>query len=329
MAALYDIPYQNGDNGSVVNLTGGTPGSGKIPKGSASSMVQFGKPFPVGFTVAQTILPIITPAGVVVGFFPITSTTFTGTETTFALASGTVPITTVSLPETNTLSFLDGQYRNALYMAAMWTDPITTANTTNAGHPVIFRNFAPWRGYPEFVDGAKPKDLGYYSWWSMPATLWRHHFGAGTYLNALTNDLDFPIPTPPSTSAPAPVTPQTLRWSCTADAQSMLIDCAFFDFNWVKEFQLVYQPDPAQIGNGAIPMSISVVSNPAGGFFKASVVQGLGQTIIPGGGVVFDTIRILRLEDPTAANYTFNFSISTSINGTIVSVPAVLTLAVV
>lgn len=328
MATLYDFPYQNGDNSSVVNLTGGTAGSGKIPKGSASSKIQFGQPFPTGVTSKQTILPIITAAGVVVGFFPITSTTFTGTERTFALASGTVPITSVLLPEKNSTPLLE-DYRNELYMAAMWPDPATPADMTNTGHPVMFRNFAPWRGYPEFVDGAKPKSLGYYSWWSMPATLWRHHFSKGTYLNMLTNDLDFPLPTPPSTNPPTPVTPQTLRWSCTASAESMLIDCAYFDFNWVKEFQLAYQPDPDQIGNGAIPMSISVVSNPPEGFFKASVVQGLGQTIIPGGGVVYDTIRILRLDDPTAGNYTFNFSISTSINGASVSVPAVLTLAVV
>jgi hypothetical protein len=328
MAALYDIPYQNGDNGSVVNLTGGTAGSGAIPKGSASSMIQLGQPFPAGFTSKQTVLPIITAAGVIVGFFPITSTTFTGTETTFALASGTVPITTVTLPQKNSTPLLE-DYRNENYMAAYWPDPATTADMDNTGHPVIFRNFSPWRGYPEFVDGQNPKTLGYYAWWSMPATLWRLHFSKGVYLNMLTNDLDFPIPAPPSTNPPNPVTPQTLRWSCTANAESMLLDCAYFDFNWVKEFQLAYQPDPNQTGNGALPMSISVVSNPAGGFFKASVVQGLGQTIIGGGGVVYDTIRILRLADPTAGNYTFDFSISTSINGATVSVPAVLTLAIV
>jgi hypothetical protein len=328
MATLYDIPFQNGDNSSVVNLTGGTPGSGKIPKGSATSEVQLGQPFPAGFTSKQTVLPIITAAGVVMGFYPITSTTFTGTETTFALASGTVPITTVSLPPKNSTPLLE-DYRNEYYMAAYWPDPATTASMTNTGHPVIFRNFSPWRGYPEFVDGQKPKSLGYYSWWSMPATLWRQHFSKGTYLNMLTNNLDFPLPTPPTTNPPTPVTPVTLRWACTANAETLLLDCAYFDFNWVTEFQLVYQPDPDQIGNGTIPMSISVVSNPAGGFFKASVVQGLGQTILPGGGVVYDTIRILKLEDPTAGSYTFNFSISASINGQIVSVPAVLTLTVV
>jgi hypothetical protein len=336
MATLYDIPFQNGDNSSVVNLTGGTPGSGAIPKGSASSMVQFGQPFPSGFTVKQTILPIITAAGVVVGFFPITSTTFTGTERTFALASGTVPITSVALPNLNSQPLLES-YRNELYMAAMWPEgtgalgPVIVypPDPNHAGQTIQYRDLAPWRGYPEFVDGANPKTLGYYSWWSMPVTLWRHHFSKGTYLNALTNDLDFPIPAPPSTNPPTPVTPQTLRWSCTANAESMLIDCAYFDFNWVNEFQLAYQPDPDQTGNAVVPMSISVVSNPAGGFFKASVVQGLGQTILAGGAVVYDTIRILRLADPTAGNYTFDFSISTSVNGATVSVPAVLTLAIV
>ncbi len=337
MATIYDFPYQSGSNGNVVQITGGVAGSGSIPKGSASSMIQFGAPYPTGATTKQTILPIITEAGVVVGFFPIVSTTFHGTERTFALASGTVPITSVTLPNKNTTSFLDNNYRNELYMAAMWPEGPGTvgpklvypANPNNPNQTITAREFAPWRGYAEFVDGAKPNGLGYYSWWSMPAVRWMNHFALGTYLNALVNNLDFPIPAPPAPPSLTPVTPQALRWSCTANAESMLLDCAYFDFNWVSEFQLAYKPDPNQIGNGVLPMNISVVSNPVGGFFKASVVQGLGQTIIPGGGVVYDTIRILRLDDPTAGNYTFNFSISMSQNGTNTSVPVVLTLTVV
>jgi hypothetical protein len=337
MATTNEFPYPSGSNGNVTNITGGTAGSGSIPKGSASSMIQFGAAFPAGVTPKQTILPIFTAAGVVVGFFPITSTTFTGTERTFALASGTVPITSVTLPEKNKLSFLDNQYRNEYFMAAVWPEGPGTvgptlvypANPSNPSQTITAREFQPWRGYLEFVDGAKPNSIGYYSWWSMPAVKWFNHFGLGTYLNALVNDLDFPIPAPPSTNPPTPVTPQTLRWACTANAESLLLDCAFFDFNWVSEFKLAFQQDTTQQGNGALPMSIAVTSNPAGGYFKASVVQGLGQSVIAGGGVVFDTIRILRLEDPPAGSYTFNFSISQSQNGTTSTVPVVLTLTVV
>jgi hypothetical protein len=336
MATLYDFPYQNGDNSSVVNLTGGTAGSGAIPKGSASSMIQFGQPFPTGVTSTQTILPIITAAGVVVGFFPITSTTFTGTERTFALASGTIPITSILLPNKNATSFLD-ENRIDLYMAAYWPENTGSLGSTitfppdpnNPGQTIETREFSPWIGYPEFINGSNPKTIGYYSWWSMPAVLWLNHFSRGTYLNALKNNLDATVPPPATGTPPAPVTPQTLRWACTANYESMLLDCAFLDFNWYNEFKLAYATDAGQTGNAVTPMSISVTANPPEGYFKASVVQGQGQTIIAGGGVVYDTVRIMRLDDPTAGDYTFNFTISTSYNGQTLSVPAVLTLTVV
>jgi hypothetical protein len=326
-------PYQNEDNSGLVNLVGGTAGSGAIPKGSAGSMIQFGQPFPE--PIAQTILPIITAAGVVVGFFPITSTTFAGTETSFALASGTIPVSSVALPPKVTTNTLEG-FRNEYYMAAMWPEGpgtlgptiVQPANPYNPSQTILSRDFSPWRGYPEFVDGALPNNLGYYSWWSMPTVMWLHHFGRGTYLNALINDLNMPIPTPPSGTPPTPVTPVTLRWVCSASIESFLIDCAYFDFNWVSEFQVAYPPDTTQYGNAQTPMSITVVSNPAGGYFKASVVQGQGQTIIGGGGVVYDTIRILRLSDPPAGSYTFDFNINVSVNGQIQAIPVVLTLTI-
>lgn len=335
------VPSPNDNNQSQVVIQGGQAGTGRIPKGSPSSQNSFGIPFPAGVTVKQTLLPIMTAFNRIVGFFPIASTTFTGTERTFALASGTVPITSVALPNKNETSFLD-ENRQELFMVAYWPEGDGSLSTNNNPNTLpwradpnapskvltTFRDLEPWRGYAEFVDGARPNGIGYYSWWSMPAVLWMHHFSRGVYLDALVNNMDESIVAPDPTPNPPVVTPQTLRWACTANVESFQIDCAWFDFNWVTQFQTDYPLDSTQYGNGRVPMSIEVVTNPPGGFFKAVVVQGV-QTIIAGGSAVFDTVRILRLEDPTAGNYTFTFNIKVSINGATVTIPATLTLTVV
>lgn len=334
------LPSPDDNNGSQVVITGGQAGD-RVVKGSAMSQVILGAPFPTGTTVTQTILPIMTAENRIVGFFPITSTVFTGTERTFTLASGVIPITSAALPAKNETSFLD-EYRQELFMVAFWpegTGELSTDNDINNlpwhANPLqptkvltTYRDLRPWLGYSEFVDGSRPRGLGYYSWWSMPAVRWLNHFSRGVYIDALINSLDSTAVVPPGTTPPTPVTPQTLRWAATADMESFQIDCASFDFNWVSQFQVAYPPDTDQPGNGRVPMSLEVVSNPPEGFFKAVVVQSV-QTIIAGGSAVFDTVRILRLADPTAGDYTFTFNIKMALNGTAVSIPATLTLTVV
>lgn len=331
------VPSPDDNNESQVVIQGGTAGTGRIKKGSPTSRVTFGVTFPQ--PVKQTLLPIMTAFDRIVGFFPITSTTFTGTETSFTLASGEIPITSVALPPKNNTSFID-ENRQQYFMVAYWPEGDGSLSTGNinslpwhadpdAPTKVLttFRDLEPWRGYAEFVDGAKPNGLGYYSWWSMPAVLWLHHFSRGVYLDSMVNDMNNPIITPDPQPDPTPVTPQSLKWVCTASKESFLIDCAFFDFNWVTQFQVSYPQDQDQYGNCRVPMSIEVVSNPPEGYFKATVVQSV-QTIIAGGSAVFDTIRILRLEDPTAGDYTFNFNIKLSNNGVAVTLPVTLTLTV-
>lgn len=337
------VPSPNDNNQSQVVIQGGQAGTGRIQKGSPSSRNTFGVTFPTGVTVKQTLLPIMTAFDRVVGFFPITETTFSGTERTFTLPSSTVPIpiTSVALPYKNKTNVFD-EGRQELFMVAYWpegTGAVSTDNNLNhlpwrhdpdSTTKVLttFRDLEPWRGYSEFVDGSKPNGLGFYSWWSMPAVLWMHHFNRGVYLNAMVYNLDSPVVAPPSTPNPPVVTPQTIRWACTANKESFLLDCARYDFNWLTKFETDYPLDSDQYGNGRVPMSIEVVSNPPGGFFKAVVVQGV-QTIIAGGSAVFDTVRILRLEDPTAGDYTFTFNIKVSLNGAIVTIPATLTMTVV
>src|SRR5271156_1439604 len=130
------------------------------------SMIEFGLPLTMPST--QTIIPILDQYGRAFGFFPITSTDFTGTETTYMLPDGSLEITTVTLPpklQNNT-----NVSRVSQYMAAVY-DPAQVA-------------LAPWRGYAEFVDSQKPNNIGFYSWWSMPPGNWFQHFGAGIFINS-------------------------------------------------------------------------------------------------------------------------------------------------
>lgn len=335
------VPSPDDNNQSQVVIQGGIAGTGAIKKGSPSSRNTFGIKFPTGVTVKQTILPVMTVFNRIVGFFPIASTTFDGTERTYALASGTIPITSVALPAKNETSYLD-ENRQELFMVAFWPEGTGELSTTtnpntlpwrrdpdDAGKQLTtFRDLEPWLGYPEFVDGGRPKAIGYYTWWSMPAVLWKNYFGRGVYLDALVNDMDEPIVARDPTPNPPVTTPQTLRWACTANKESFQLDCAWYDFNWITQFKTAYPSDSEQIGNGLVPMSIEIATNPPGGFFKAVVVQSV-QTIIAGGAPVFDTVRILRLADPDAGDYTFTFNIKASINGSTVSIPATLTMTVV
>jgi len=272
---------------------------------------------PLAKPITQSILPIVMPDGRLYGFYPISEHTFTGTETSFALSQGSVPITTVTLAPKVYTNVYDEQ-RVEQYMAAQWP-----SNTEG-----VF----PWRGYEELVTVDQPQNIGTYSWWSMPVNHIMKHFGRGILWNALMfnmNQTPF-VPTPPE--PPVVTTPQVLQWATSLNQQAFSQDCAFIDFNWVNLFQAVIVSDPSQEGNGVVPMSISTVSNPTGGYFKASVVTGatVGQTIYPGGGAVFNTVRILRLQDPPAGTYTFNFNITYTLNGSnTMNVPAVLTLTVV
>jgi hypothetical protein len=275
------------------------------------SMIEFGLPLMMPST--QTIIPILDQYGKSFGFFPITSTDFTGTETTFNLPDGPVAITTVTLPpkvQNNT-----NVSRVSQYMAAVYT-PTQVA-------------VAPWRGYAEFVDSAKPNNIGFYSWWSMPPGNWFQHFGAGIFINSFEFGMnEYVYEAPPSQGAPTVANPNaTLTWSTTIDLASFDGGGTFLDFSWIDLFMASLKNNPNYSpGQQIIPLSIATTSNPPGGYFKASVVQALGaQVTLPGGGEMFNTIRILRLADPTAGTYTFTFNILDNLGNT---TPATLTLTV-
>jgi hypothetical protein len=273
---------------------------------------------PLNSPSVQTVLPIMTTSGNVVGFFPIARTTFQGTETTFTLTEGPVPITTVTLPPKNVTGVWDEQ-RVTQFMACQW--------------PEVDDALEPWIGYTELVSSNIPNTLGFYSRWALTPTKMINFFGRGAYLDSLKFSMaNFVNPGAASPENPNVTTPQALRWATTVNLAAFEQNCNFFDFNWATLFQAQFDPDPnvQNTGNAVIPLSISIASNPAGGFFKASVVTGQGgQTIYPGGGVVFNTVRILRLQDPPAGTYVFTFDVSMNNNGVVTQTTATLNLTVV
>jgi len=276
------------------------------------SKVQFG--LPLEEPSIQTVLPVVMPSGKIFGFFPIVETSFTGEETEYELSQGNVPVTTVTLP--NQVITNLGPQRVQQYVAAQW--------------PADQEWKMPWRGYLELISVVDNNTLGFYSWWSQPVVTWKHHFNTGAYIGSLITGMNHYEFKTASVEPPDAVTPQSVRWACSLNLASFEQECSFFDFNWVALFESWLQSDPSREGTTIIPLSISTVSNPSEGYFKASIVQGNGgQTIVPGGGTLFNTVRILRLSEPETGDYVFNFSISSSFNGTVQSTPVSLTLTIV
>lgn len=276
------------------------------------SQIQFG--LPLTASSKQTILPAITSKGMLMGFYPITATTFAGTEKTFALSDYTVPITTVTLPAKVQDGIGSGTgSRVSQYMAAQWPEEDEPQQ--------------PWTGSASWIS---PNDTGYYSWWSLPTASIMKHFGRGVLVNSLLVRMNIVPATPGTPSAPAG-TNAAIRWAVSIDNVSLDTSCPFFDFNWPQLFQTSFVSDPSQQGSSVLPTRIDTVSNPPGGTFKAVVVQtNGGQQSVAGGGVIYNTIRVMKLADNVAAaDYTFTFNISYVLNGAQLVTPVTLTLTVV
>jgi hypothetical protein len=273
---------------------------------------------PLNEPSVQTILPFITDSGRIYGFFPIAQTTFNGTEQTFTVDGGarTVNLQTVSLPPMNTSNFyMQGQRQVSQYMAAYF--------------PISQEGIQPWMSYSSIVLPT-PGKLRMYSWWSMPGATLVNHFSRGVFLDAMEFKLNPSVPIPLSPISPPVTTPQALTWAASLDLQAFAANCSFLDFNWLSLFQTAYTNDPNNLqGNAVLPIAVTQITNPAGGYFKAVVLAGgMGSTqiAIPGGGVVYDTIRIIRLQDPPAGTYTFTFQISYTNGGIQQTTPVTATL---
>jgi hypothetical protein len=273
------------------------------------SQIQFG--LPLNSPSTQSLLPVLDQYGKSMGFFPIASHTFTGAETTYALASGSVTITTVTLPPK--IQNSSNISRVPQYMAAVYTPAQVSLK--------------PWLGHTEFVSSAIPNNIGFYSWWSMPTSGWFQHFGEGVYLESFQFNMNKYVYAAPAGQGNPTVSNGALRWACTVNQQAFQTNSSFVDFNWVDLFAAAIKEKAGSVGQAVIPLSITTTANPAGGFFKASVVQAQGaQVTYPGGVQMFNTIRILRLADPTAGSYVFTFNVTDDQNNT---TAVTLTLTVV
>ena len=115
-----------------------------------------------------------------------------------------------------------------------------------------------------------------------------------------------------TTTAPS-VQNGTMRWAAAMSINSSALANSFFDFDWTALFK-------AKSGN-ADPLSIIIVSNPAGGAFKSTLVP--NPVIMPLGGIEFNTVRIIKLLPAVAGTYTFTYNITDTTN---TSTTATLTL---
>lgn len=252
------------------------------------SNTQYGLPLSSNST--QTILPVVINTNKVVGFFTIAKTTFANPmPKTYALAEGLVPISTVTLP----IGVSDGTGYKAVpqYVAALYSQVVEYAK--------------PWLGYTSFID---PIDTGEFSRWSLPSGGTTLYKGDGSLIGALRVRMDLNAVSPVIKPAPNPQ-PANLNWQASTSVDAFNMECGFFDFNWVAQFN--------QANTGYNPMRITTVSNPAGGQLKSTVVSASGQSDIGAGAIMFDTVRIIMLRPVPSGNYTFVFAVTNDNNQTV------------
>ena len=243
---------------------------------------------PLNTPSVQTIVPAMTKDGKMIGFYPITQTTFTGTETSLTTSDTVVvPLSTVTVDANEKMRTVQQ------YVAAVW----------DVGLPVKYQ---PWAS----ADLIDPNEGGY-SWWSLPTQGWMHHFDKGLMINAVQSNLKIGVYSPVP-SVPPSGTNASQSWSSSVLYTSLLGDCSFFDFNWMTVFN-------TKNNNGPDPLRISVLSNPAphapatSTQMKATVV---GVPATNASGVVYDTIRITKLADVTPGSYAFVFRVTDTSNQT-------------
>lgn len=229
----------------------------------------------------QTILPILTEDGRVHGFYPIVETVFNNTQTSYTTSDDVVvPLKVVTVDANPTMRAV------TQYVAAVF--PV--------GLPV---NYIPWASV-DLIDAAD----GSYRWYSLPSQGWVLHFSKGLCMDAIQNNLAPTVVAPVAPTAPT-AEDGTMEWRASLDYQAMLGDCAFFDFNWMTVFQ-------AKSTSGVDPLRIQVLSNPEP--IAPATVPPMKATVLgipqaSGDGVIYNTIRIMRLSELVPGDYEFNFRV--------------------
>lgn len=232
------------------------------------------------------------------------ATTFTGTETTYTIQGVDYPVTSYQ----QTLK--DGDMLpNKPYMCIYYTHEES--------------RHSPWLSLPGFT---KNSDAQGYQRWSMPSR-------APILIQSLGNTVrllqDGPSALPtaqtPTTPTPPPAGQDgAIRWQASTPLFSMT-QCSFTDFNWITTFQASLTADAL----GRIqPQRLVVKKNPDNASLRASVVQ--SGAVIAGGGVQYDTVRIIMTSDNVqAGDYEFEFEIFvTTETGKLLSSNVKLTLSI-
>lgn len=246
----------------------------------------------------QTIIPVITMDGRVRGFYPISETTFDGSETEYTTSDGVVvPLAVVTVDYNPTL-------RNVTqYVAGVW--PI--------GLPF---NFFPWASI-DFVAG---ENSGYYNWYSMPTHTWIQRFSRGNLIGSLYASMNESVFAPASNNPPD-ASNGAMTWKASVSYQMLLGDCSFFDFNWMEVFQANSDANPVRIQTLTNPAPIAPATVPP---MRASVI-GIPQASAQ--GPIYNTIRIMKLAPEIPADdYTFTFRVFDTL-GLSTDVTFVLTVA--
>jgi hypothetical protein len=225
----------------------------------------------------QTWLPVVRRRGDIVGLFAIASHTFDGTETSYALAAGSVPVKLFTVPT------IPNETKIQSYMGAQFA----VAEDSNEA----------WCSYAEFVPiswvapGAR---------WSMPVVGGGLTKSDGALIDGLYNGLTASIAAP-SWSAPTVTTPATATWEAAVPTLSNTAGIRYFDFNWVSAFQASFPTSE--------PAFITVSSNPGAGYLKAIVLAGGNQMV---GAITQTNVRIVNITQvaPPAGLYAFGFNVN-------------------
>lgn len=232
------------------------------------------------------------------GWIPIVSTVFAGTETSFTTSDGPIPVTSLTLPLLNQ-NVSGASERVQQYMVGIFDENQ--------------ERLSPWLGYSDFIDASQSQ---YMMQWYMPTQGQGHRLNMGPLITDLIVRMDADAGTPPTPPLPPTVVPATLRWVCSLAMNDLQTGCGFIDFNWVNLFM-------AQTTD-VDPLKIEIVSNPPTGEFKTTIVP--FPVTAPLGGVEFNTLRIIRLHEALAGDYVFNYAV---VDRRGQSTPVTLTITVV
>lgn len=260
-------------------------------------MNQYG--LPLNADVVQALLPVMYESGRMIGYYPITQTTFDGSETEFTLSnSQEVAITTVTIDEDPTK-----EGRPLQYMACVWSDG------------------TPWNTFPWANELLVSPAEGFYRFFIQPTQTWVLRYQPSNLQVALERGFAN-VATPPTPPGPPDVTtPATLFWKASVSYSGLLGDCPFFDFNWVTLFAASSDTQAIRIVVTKNPDPVAPATTPP------MVAQVIGIPTAVGAGIIrYDTIRIMRMQDTLATgDYEFEFNIYSE-DGQVT--PAVLTVTV-